>query len=301
MSYLPLIITAFIWGGNAIVTKASAGVVSAAEMAFYRWVVAIALLTPFVAGKLWANRHLLATQGWRLAMLGFLGGAALPYLSYEAARYTSAMHLGIIQSLMPLLSLILAIILLGHRMTYGALSGGLVSLLGVAIVASRGDIAALFAHGPNTGDAVMLAATVCYALYTVLLKRWPTGLPSIQSLYLQAIAAAVWLLPAYLASPRPPLDPASFPLIAYAAVAASIVAPLLWMSGIGRLGPARASLFFNLVPVVTAVLAIPLLAEQLTANLVVGGVFTVSGVILAEFWRSPLCIANRCKGRESSV
>ncbi|NTF65205.1 DMT family transporter [Rhizobium rhizogenes] len=297
MSYILLLITALIWGGNAIVTKASAGVISPAEIAFYRWVLAILILTPFVARQVWMNRAVLATHGWRLLILGLLGGAALPYLSYIAARYTSAMHLGIIQSLMPLLSLVLAIILLGHRMTYGALAGGIVSLLGVAVVASHGQLATLFTQGPNIGDAIMLAATVCYALYTVLLKRWPNGLPLLQSLYLQACAAAISLLPIYLLSPRLGISTASLPLIAYAGAAASVAAPLLWMRGIDHIGPARASLFFNFVPFVTAILAIPLLSEQLTASLVLGGALTMSGVILAELWRRPLAGENPEAGR----
>ncbi|MBB3609721.1 DMT family transporter [Rhizobium sp. BK602] len=296
MSYSLLLITALIWGGNAIVTKASAGVISASEIAFYRWVVAIAVLTPFVIRPIWMNRALLVAHGWRLLILGLLGGAGLPYLSYIAARYTSAMHLGVIQSLMPLLSLVLAIILLGHRMTYGAVAGGIVSLFGVALVASQGHIAILLTQGPNIGDAIMLAATICYALYTVLLKRWPIGVPLLQSLYLQACAAALVLLPIYVLSPRQGIAIASLPLIAYAGIAASIVAPLLWMRGIHHIGPARASLFFNFVPVATAILAIPLLSEQLTASLVLGGVMTMSGVILAELWRRPF----RSRSRESA-
>ncbi|WP_047464389.1 DMT family transporter [Rhizobium rhizogenes] len=297
MSYILLLITALIWGGNAIVTKASAGVISAAEIAFYRWVLAILILTPFVARQVWMNRSVIATHGWRLLILGFLGGAGLPYLSYIAARYTSAMHLGIIQSLMPLLSLVLAIILLGHRMTYGAIAGGIVSLLGVAVVASHGQLTTLFTQGPNVGDAIMLVATVCYALYTVLLKRWPNGLPLLQSLYLQACAAAISLLPIYLLSPGLGISAASLPLIAYAGAAASVAAPLLWMRGINHIGPARASLFFNFVPVITAILAIPLLSEQLTASLILGGALTMSGIILAELWRRPLASWNRGERR----
>lgn len=285
MDYVPLLIAALIWGGNAIVTKASAGVISPAGMAFYRWALAIVLLTPFVAPGAYENRTLIRRQLGRLAVLGILGFAAFPGLMYIAAQFTSAINIGIIQSLMPLLVLGLSIALLGHRLTPGAVAGGLMSLAGVALVVSHGRPALLVSHAPNTGDMIMLAAAACYAVYVVLLKHWHPGIPLLQSLYVQAWAAALTLLPFYLLSNGDGLNTANMPLIAYAAVLASIVAPLVWMHGIGRVGPARASLFLNLVPVVTAGLATVLLAETLNTFSIVGGSMTIGGVMIAELWR----------------
>lgn len=63
---------------------------------------------------------------------------------------------------------------------------------------------------------------------------------------------------------------------------ASIAAPLLWMKGIVQLGPARAANFFNLLPLVTAALAVTLLDEPLDAAVVLGGLMAVAGVVIAE-------------------
>jgi drug/metabolite transporter (DMT)-like permease len=60
------------------------------------------------------------------------------------------------------------------------------------------------------------------------------------------------------------------------------------MQGVNRLGPARISLFFNLVPIFTAGLAATLLRERITAAIVIGGGLTIAGVILAEVWRRPI-------------
>ena len=61
-----------------------------------------------------------------------------------------------------------------------------------------------------------------------------------------------------------------------------MAAPLLWIYGIARLGPSQAAPFFNILPLVTAALAIAFLGEALTASLVIGGLLTIAGVVLAQ-------------------
>jgi drug/metabolite transporter (DMT)-like permease len=288
MNYLFPLIAAAIWGGNTIVTKLSAGVIAPAEIGFFRWLLAVLLLTPFVARPMIANwarmRHALP----QLVALGLLGGAIYQCLSYVAAQFTTALHMGIIQAMLPLMAIGLTTTLLAHRLTYGAACGALVSLAGVVIVVSGGDVTRLVRHGLNRGDALMLVATLAYAAYTVLLKRWNLGLPLLQSLYAQAVVAMLALFPLYLLSDKYGITGGNTPLILYAALFASIVAPFVWMQGVNRLGPARISLFFNLVPVFTAGLAVTLLREHLTVAIVLGGGLTIAGVILAEVWRRPI-------------
>lgn len=285
MNYVCLLAAAVIWGGNAIVAKASAGVIPPASMAFYRWVVAIAVLSPCVVPGLYANRKVIQEHLGHLAALGILGFAAFPGLMYLAAQFTSAIHIGIIQSLMPLLVIGISIGMLKHRPPLAAVIGAAFSLMGVALVVSGGHPASLMSQVPNYGDLLMMAATVCYALYIILLRHWQTGIPLTQSVYVQAWAAALMLLPFDLLSGGHAPNAASLPLIGYAGVLASVAAPVLWMYGISRVGPARASLFFNLVPVITAGLATALLSEPLYASSIVGGIMTIGGVMIAELWR----------------
>lgn len=286
-TFYPLV-AAVIWGGNAVVTKAAAGVIGPAEIAFWRWVAALALMSPFVLPGLLRGRHLQPGDLCRLAVLGALGGGLFPILAYFAAEHTSALNIGIIQSLMPLMSVILAIAVLGQHMTAGAALGGLVSLLGVALVVSQGRPGRLLSQPPNLGDALMIAAVLSYAVYSVLLRRWRLPATPFQSLYVQNIAAALSVMPLWLLLPRHGLDGGNIGLVLYAGILASIAAPLAWMLGIAAIGPARASMFFNLIPVVTAALAVALLGEQPGLPLLAGGALTLAGVVLAERWKAPL-------------
>jgi drug/metabolite transporter (DMT)-like permease len=69
---------------------------------------------------------------------------------------------------------------------------------------------------------------------------------------------------------------------------ASMIAPLMWMHTVARIGPSRATMFLNLMPLFTAAIAAAVIGESLAAYHAVGGVLTVAGVLLAELWKAPL-------------
>ena len=176
-----------------------------------------------------------------------------------------------------------------QRLTLGAVVGSVLSIVGVVIVVSGGHVGGLLHGGANWGDGLMLLAMLAYAVYVILLKRWPMpGVPKVQLLYLQILAAVVVLLPLYLATPHVGLSMHNLPLVGFAGIGASMIAPLVWMHAVAHIGPSRASMFFNLVPLLTAVIAAVMLGESLAGYHAVGGVLTVAGVVLAELWKTPL-------------
>lgn len=271
-----------LWGGNAVVTKASAGVIGAAEIAFWRWLIAAALLLPFAINPLhkqWSDvRRNLGKQ----TILGLLGSALFPTLMYLAANHTSAINMGVIQALMPVMALGLAMTLFGQRFSVVVWAGALLSLLGVAIVVTGGSPERLLAHGLNPGDAIMLAATACFALYSTLVRKWRNNLPQTTNLFLQAASASAVLVVPFVLTARVGINVGNIAIVLYAAALASIAAPLLWMAGIARIGPARAANFFNGLPVVAAVFAVIFLGERVTLAMLPGAVLVIGGVMLAE-------------------
>ncbi len=118
--------------------------------------------------------------------------------------------MGIIASLMPLLTLLLSALLLGEAPSVGTVAGGLLSLLGLA--------------------------TLTYAGYGVLLRKCPMPVPTWHMLYAQICFGVLLLFPGYWLTPSSPLTAANLPLVLYAGIAASIVSAFLWMEG----GPAWA-------------------------------------------------------------
>ncbi|NUU69124.1 DMT family transporter [Enterobacteriaceae bacterium BIT-l23] len=282
MSYFFPLLAALLWGANTIVTKMAAGVILPSEISFLRWLIAVIILTPIVIKPLYQHGKEVRQNLLKLITLGLLSSVIFQGLAYNAAAYTSAMHMGIIQAMMPLMAIILASIVFRDMPGSGTVAGALVSLAGVVLVISGGDLSRLMAQGINTGDGMMLVAAFAMAIYNILLKRWHMHIPLILSLYVQAFTAAVVLLPFYLAGGKSTLTVVSGSMVIYAAVGASILAPLSWMVGSKLLGPSRVSLFFNLIPVFTAVMAVIFLQEKLSWPLIAGGIMALSGVVIVE-------------------
>jgi len=288
MQYAYPLLAIFIWAGNTVVNKLAVGSIFPAEIGFYRWLLAALLFTPFMLKPVIAHWPTIRPNLGKVCILGVLGMAVYQSLAYYAAARTSATNMGIILSLMPLMVLSMSIISLGQRLTAGALVGAIVSFVGVLVVVSSGSLAALLDHGLNLGDAMMLVATLAYAIYSTLLKKWQLRLPPLQMLYLQVLVAIVVLFPLYLASPKVGPTVHNIGLVLYACVLASMIAPLAWMKAVATLGPSRTTLFFNLLPLITALIAAVVLKEQLHAYHLIGGALTLGGVILSERWTTPL-------------
>ncbi|KWF02866.1 DMT family transporter [Burkholderia pseudomultivorans] len=274
-----------LWAGNVVVSKLSATTIDPSAITFYRLLLAVALMSVFTLRGAWRNRAQLAAHLPKLAVLGFLAMALFQSLSYEAAKTTTATNMAIITALVPLLTMALSSLLLGDPPGAGMVAGGMLSLAGVVYLISGGHPLTIAARGVQPGDLLMLAASGAYALYGVLLKRWHMGaLPAWQSTYVQAIVALACMVPMLLRLPAPAVWPtrASVPLILYAGVLASVVLPYLWMQGVKLLGPSRCAMYMNLLPVMTAGIAIVLLGESLKPYHVIGGGVALVGVVVAQ-------------------
>ena len=129
-----------------------------------------------------------------------------------------------------------------------------------------------------------------FALYGVLLRRWRLSIPAWQAIYCQALAALACMLPLFLLLPpgSARLDATTLPLIGYAGIGSSIVLSYLWIEGVKLLGPNRCSIYVNLLPLLTALLAIVWLHESMHMYHLVGGGISLLGVLLAQTVQRPL-------------
>ncbi|MDY0249469.1 MAG: DMT family transporter [Pseudomonas sp.] len=288
MQYAFPLLAVLFWSANTVVNKMTVGVIFPAEVGFYRWLFAGVLFTPFILRSVVRNWSHIRPHLLRIFVLGVLGMVIYQSLAYFAAPKTSATHMGIILSMMPMMSMGMAIVALGQRLTVGALLGAVCSFLGVLLVVSHGDLRNLAQQGINMGDAMMLIATLAYALYSTLLKYWQMEIPALQLLYLQILVAIVVLFPLFYFSEKAGLNSTNLPLILFACVFASIAAPLAWMRAIRSLGPSRTAVFFNLMPILTIIIAAVVLSERLALYHALGGGLTLFGVILSERWTRPV-------------
>ncbi|UYG02883.1 DMT family transporter [Halomonas sp. LR3S48] len=277
-----------IWSGNMTINQLTVGAIAPSSIAFLRWVLALAVLTPFLLPAAWRHREALRREWPKLAVLGLLGMGLWQGLAYVAAETTTATNMGILAAMVPLLTVLLSALILREAPSLGGTLGGLLALFGVLVLLGRGDPLALLDLEVALGDLLMVVAATCYALYGVMLKRWPLGLPPWVVLYAQVVFAVLFLLPPYLMGPMTPVDGQNVWLILYAGIPASIITTFLWMRAIRQIGASQASIFINLMPLFSALIAMAFLGERIAAFHLVGGALVLAGVVMAQTLTQPL-------------
>ncbi|MGQ4879433.1 DMT family transporter [Billgrantia sp. LNSP4103-1] len=286
--FLPPLGAVLIWSGNMTINQLTVGTIAPSSIAFLRWLLALAILTPFLLPAAWRHRHAIRRDWAKLATLGLLGMGLWQGLAYVAAETTTATNMGILAAMVPLLTVLLSALILREAPSLGGTLGGLIALFGVLVLLGRGDPLSLLELQVAPGDLLMVIAATCYALYGVMLKRWPLDLPPWVLLYAQVVFAVLFLLPPYLLGPMTPIDGENVWLILYAGIPASIVTTFLWMRAIRRIGASQASIFINLMPLFSALIAMAFLDERIALFHLVGGVLVLAGVLMAQTLTQPL-------------
>ena len=251
-----------------------------------RWCVACVVLVPltiYLEGgitrpprRLWAGLVLMAITGIFL----FNG------LVYLSLGYTTSTNAALINGATPILTIMLAAAVGFDRLTGRRVAGALVSLVGIGWVVSRGSLDALASLSFNRGDLTMLVAAVAWAVYTVLVIRVTRVLPPLATTTITALLALPLLVLAggYELATQDvgPITPLVVAGLLYVGVVASVGAFLFWNIGIKGVGAARGSVFLNLIPVFTVVIAAPTLGELPSLAQIVGGLLVICGVTLAS-------------------
>lgn len=293
MNVLLPVLATLIWAASTVVNRLSVGVIDPAAISFYRWLTALLVLSPVLLPRAWRIRRAIRPHLPRLWLLGLLGMSLYQSLAYFAAHTVSATSMGLILATMPLLTVLVAFPLLNTRPTLPLLVGAAISFVGLAWLLAAGDLSSLWQHGVGLGKGLMLLASLSYALYCVLVKRWQIPLPIWESLYVQILCGTLLLVPPFLLASSMTLSAKSLPLVLFAGLFASALAPGLWIHGLQRLGAEKTAVLMNLVPLFTAVLAIGLLGETLHLYHAVGGGLILLGIALAQWQPARLPVSTR--------
>ncbi|WP_435237845.1 DMT family transporter [Psychromonas sp. PT13] len=282
MYYLLPLFTVFIWGGNTIVNKMVVNEIEPSAMSFFRWFIAIIILSPFCLKSVINSREVIKPYLGKLALLALLGMVLNQSLGYYAGLTTTASNMSMISSLIPLFCIFISQPLLGKQISAVNIIGAIISLVGLAFMLGKGDIFFIFHQAITIGDGLMLIASILYATYCVLLKRWKMPLTTWQLIYIQGLFSVIMLCPFWLSSYHLLPTSASLPFIAYAAIAASIIAPWMWIKAINLLGADTTAMFMNLMPIIVLTMAIFFLGEQIHIFHIEGGLLVITGVMLAQ-------------------
>lgn len=283
--YVLLALTTLMWGGNAVASRLAIGQVSPMVLTVLRWFVAISILSVIGRGRLQADWPLLKPRLGYLVMLGIIGLTAFNALMYVAAYSTSGVNLTIIQGAVPVFVLIGAYFAYRTpiRLVQGA--GVLLTLVGLAVIASKGHLENLLGLKFAVGDVLMVVASAFYAAYTVALQKRPavSGLGLFTVLAGIACLTGLPLLVAEIASGHAYWPtPTGWLVLAYVAIFPSLLAQLFYLRGIDLIGPGRAGIFVNLVPVFGSALSVVILGEPFGWHQAIALALVLGGIVWAQ-------------------
>jgi drug/metabolite transporter (DMT)-like permease len=261
-----LVLACAFWGGNVVVGRAVVETIPPVALAFWRWALAFALLTPFALGAVRAAWPAVRAGWMNLAASGVIGVGLYNTLVYLALEYTTAINATVVFAAMPMMIAGLGWLVFRDPFNRFQAAGMALSAVGVAILIARGDPAALLALDFNRGDLLVLVACLCWAVFSLLLRGRPKELRPVGLLYAQVFFGALSLLPFYLwelalAGRSFAPTAAALGAIGYVAIFPSLLSFFFWNRAVELAGPATAGLFLNLIPVFASLLSIGWLGE----------------------------------------
>jgi len=283
--YVLLSITALCWAGNAIVGRLAAGHIPPVTLSFLRWGLAFLLILPFTWKQFRQDWPAIRAQLPLMILISIAGIGAFNTLQYWALEYTQALNTLVLQSSGPLIVAIWSMLLLRVHLTLAQALGVLLSLGGVLIIVSQGELSMLSKITFNKGDLIFLIAMAVFGLYSVLtLKRPPIHGLSFVTFTFGCGAASLIPLLIWELHTRPvmALDAKNLLSLLYVAVFPSTIAYLCFNRGVLLIGANRAAPFLHVVPVFGSVMAFVFLGERPQLFHLIGFVLVLAGVFVAS-------------------
>jgi drug/metabolite transporter (DMT)-like permease len=280
-----LVLASLIWAGNWVVSRGIRETMPPLALTFWRWLPVALLLAPIAVPAL-RGRWRLLVEHWRiLLLLSGCGVAAFTACVYLGLQTTETVNAVILNSSLPLFTLLCSWTIDRERATGRQLAGLAVSLAGILVIVCRGDPAQLLELELHSGDAWILLAMPFWGVYSVLLKRRPKGLDGLTLVWVLAVIGLVLVLPFYVAETAldraPRLTWGSAATVLYLGIFASILAYSCWNEGVARVGANRAGFTIHLLPAFATVLAIIFLGEVFRPFHAVGIATILVGVLIA--------------------
>jgi drug/metabolite transporter (DMT)-like permease len=271
---LLLTLAAVFWAGNTVAGRVAVDQISPFMLTFLRWVVVMGVLWPIYGGQVREHWPQIRPRLPGIVVLASLGFTGFNALYYVAAHYTTAINIGILQGSLPIFVLAGAFIAHGTRATLVQLSGVLVTAVGVVVVATRGEPLAILEVELNTvalHDRPDMPGTAFFTLLALIATV--TSLPLVA---FEALTSGFQV---------PTVN--GLLITAWVAIFPSFLSQIFYLRGVDLIGPGRAGVFINLVPVFAAALAVWLISEPFAAYHAVALALVIGGIWLAQRTRAP--------------
>ncbi len=292
--HLAALLTIFIWGTTFISTKILLKNFQPVEILFFRFIMGYLILLIAYPHSI---KRLSQKQEMTFAAAGFCGVCLYYLLENVALTYTMASNVGVIISVAPFITAILAHLFMpdktGHtvkseeRLRINFFIGFIVAMAGIILISFNGSQLKV----NPVGDILAFAAAFVWACYSILTKRIGSfGLPVILTTRRTFFYGILFMIPTLflfdfqLDLPRF-MDTKNLLNILYLGIGASALCFVTWNYAVKVLGAVRTSIYIYMVPVITVITSMLVLKETVTFFSITGTILTVVGLFLSEYNR----------------
>jgi drug/metabolite transporter (DMT)-like permease len=281
------VVATLIWSGNFIVARGVIKDIPPVTLAFYRWLVATIIIIPLAWKTLVPQINIVRHHLPYFLAASATGISIFNTFVYIGAHYSEAINLALLGTTSsPIMSVVLARIFHGERITKWTMTGMLLCVLGILLLLSKGDLRNLQTFSFSKGDWWVLAAALSFAVYNTMIKKRPAQMESLSFLSIIFFIGTLLLFPFYLFEYSTEggfnLSLSNMLFILYLGLGASVICFIFWNKAIAILGTGRAALFGNLIPVFSTIEAVLILGEKINWVHIVSFAIVISGLLLAN-------------------
>jgi drug/metabolite transporter (DMT)-like permease len=206
---------------------------------------------------------------------------------YKGLKIIEASRAALIIATCPIFITILSALFLKEKITALKALGIAISVCGAAVVISKGDIGQIIGGGVRLGEIYIFICVLCWTVYSLIGKGVMKEMSPLTAVSYSSVVGAVALsVPACfegLIGNLPHQAARDWLFISYLGVFGTVIGFVWYYEGVERLGPTRAGLFINFVPVFGILCAWLILREQITLSLAAGTALVISGVYLTNW------------------
>jgi len=285
-AYIALVTAAFVWGGSVVAQKVALGPFSAVEVSVFRGIGALCILIPLWWWQDRTRTHWTPGDVPILTALG-LGVLGNHLLILYGLKYIGAGAAGVIIGSSPAITAMLSSLIIKDVPFKKVWLGCVISFIGVALV-SGGNSVQHPGENPLVGGILVVLALVSWALYTIGSRRVMDRMSPLTVNWTTLLISLIFQVPLLwtdhkvLATGIDSIGFSGWMALVYVIVFATALGQQAWLFGVSRIGPSRAGVFTNLIPVSSVVLSILVLGEVLTMGKMIGIIMVLGGVWLVH-------------------
>ena len=286
-AYLFLVLATFCWSGNFIVGKfATVYEIPPLTLNVFRWISVWFILIPFTYKEIFKNLPYIKKNWLVISFMGVITISTFNSVVYFALNYTQVINAVLMLSAIPAATIVLSSLMKIEKTNIFQLLGLVLSIIGIGSIISNGDIQKIISLDFNKGDMWMLVCVITWSLYSTLLKKNKFKFSQFTLIQLMVSVGILFLIPQFFYEKsiglELNLDKNFFLILIYVAIFPAIAAYYFWQKGIEIIGPNRASMFIQLMPLFSAVMAIIIFKEKFELYHFVGAIFILSGIYLSN-------------------